>query len=144
MVVGSRLKLHLENRARKIGEWWGLVQNWGWIGGRTKRTLGEQRRTLGILKLLARKPGYGSWTPIFLVRLNNYMISMITWLHNPCFNCKFLISGNFPETGWRAIHSRQATHPLLCVSGFPWGTTWRWSHVPLWNSVKVGKNGDFC
>jgi len=27
-----------------------------------------------------------------------------------------LNSGNFPETAWRAIHSRQAAHPFLCIS----------------------------
>jgi len=27
-----------------------------------------------------------------------------------------LISGNFPETAWRAIHSRQAAHLFVCTS----------------------------
>jgi len=30
----------------------------------------------------------------------------------------FWISGNFPETAWRAIHSRQAVHVVSAISGF--------------------------
>jgi len=36
-------------------------------------------------------------------------------MHDPYYICEFLISENFPEIAWRAIHSRQAAHTLLCV-----------------------------
>ena len=37
-------------------------------------------------------------------------------MHDSHFICVILISGNFPETAWWAIHSRQAAHTKLCVS----------------------------
>ena len=41
-------------------------------------------------------------------------------MHDFCCICDFLISGNFPETAWRAIHNRQAAHNIVCVSWVPW------------------------
>jgi len=30
----------------------------------------------------------------------------------------FWVSGNFPETAWWAVHSRQAAHIIFAISGF--------------------------
>jgi len=33
------------------------------------------------------------------------------------FLANFRVSGNFPETAWRAVHSRQAAHAFVHVLG---------------------------
>jgi len=65
----------------------------------------------------------------FPCSFNNYMNNMITWMHISPFICVILISGNFPESAWQAIHSCQAAHTKLCVFWVTWWTTWRWSPV---------------
>jgi len=62
----------------------------------------------------------------FFVHSNNYMYSMIAWIHDLCCICEFLHSGNFPKTAWRAIHSRLEAHTNL-------GVFW----VPLRNRLAV-------
>jgi len=42
-------------------------------------------------------------------------------MYDICSDCEIRISGNFPETAWRAMHSRQAAHAnYVCLGGF-WG-----------------------
>ena len=48
----------------------------------------------------------------------NCMKCMLNWMHVLYFICDFRVSGKFQETAWRAIHSRQATHAFIVVSGF--------------------------
>jgi len=38
-------------------------------------------------------------------------------MHESRFDCEILISGNFPETAWRAIHRRQAAHAYYMSFG---------------------------
>jgi len=42
-------------------------------------------------------------------------------MYDSCFDSEILISGNFPEIAWRAMHSRQAAHTnYMCLVCF-WG-----------------------
>jgi len=42
-------------------------------------------------------------------------------MHDSCFGSEILIFGNFPETAWRAIHSRQTAHANCVCLGCFWG-----------------------
>jgi len=42
-------------------------------------------------------------------------------MHDSRFGCEILISGNFPETAWRAIHSRQVAHANCTFLWCFWG-----------------------
>jgi len=42
-------------------------------------------------------------------------------MHDSLFGCEILISGNFPETAWRAIYSRQAAYVNCMYLWCFWG-----------------------
>ena len=64
---------------------------------------------------LKRRTRLGEFTAfILLLGVNSVKIIFQLCMH--CVRSEFLLSsGNFPETAWRAIHSRQAAHPFLCI-----------------------------
>jgi len=45
--------------------------------------------------------------------------------HEPLLPDNFRVSGNFPETAWRAMHSRQVTLMFVMILSF-WWIAWRW------------------
>jgi len=55
----------------------------------------------------------GEFTTIDLLFGVNCMKAILKIMHALCYSVILLNSGNFPETAWRAIHSRQAAHPFL-------------------------------
>ena len=50
--------------------------------------------------------------------LHNYMIGSMWFCLICIIGLKMLSFGNFPETAWRAVHSRQAAHAEFAYSGF--------------------------
>jgi len=48
------------------------------------------------------------------------MLYIVKNMNVICFCLNFWISGNFPETAWRARHSRHAAHHVLVLMS-SWG-----------------------
>ena len=45
------------------------------------------------------------------------MQNVYNFIHEPLLSVHFHNSGKFPESAWRAVHSRQAAHASLPVLG---------------------------
>jgi len=87
--------------------------------------VGDQGGILQIVKLKRRRTRLGEFTAIILL----FGMNSVKIMFKICMHCVYsevlLNSGNFPETAWRAIYSRQAAHPFLCISLCSRCSAWR-------------------
>jgi len=47
----------------------------------------------------------------------NRMLYIVKYMNVLCFCLNCCVFGKFPETAWRAMHSRQAAHHVLVLLG---------------------------
>ena len=87
--------------------------------------MGDQGGILQIVKLKRRRTRLGEFTAIILL----FGMNSVKVMFKICMHCVYsevlLNFGNFPETAWRAIHSRQAAHPFVCILLCSGCSAWR-------------------